>query len=117
MPDQRLIRIANGQGFWGDSPDAPLDQVRRGPIDYLTLDYSGVGFFRRELGNACRRRAVELGRLGGRAPDRNPRLIGGKNVVGHIDGEHVGGCPVVGADLPSPSLRPPMARESSLNRA
>jgi hypothetical protein len=34
-----LIRIANGQGFWGDSPDAPLDQVRRGPIDYLTLDY------------------------------------------------------------------------------
>ena len=33
------IRIANGQGFWGDSPDAPLDQVRRGPIDYLTLDY------------------------------------------------------------------------------
>ena len=34
-----MIRIANGQGFWGDSPDAPLDQVRRGPIDYLTLDY------------------------------------------------------------------------------
>ena len=33
------IRIANGQGFWGDSPDAPLDQVRRGPLDYLTLDY------------------------------------------------------------------------------
>ncbi len=34
-----MIRIANGQGFWGDSPDAPLEQVRRGPIDYLTLDY------------------------------------------------------------------------------
>src|ERR1700691_773221 len=34
-----MIRIANGQGFWGDSPDAPIDQVRRGPIDYLTLDY------------------------------------------------------------------------------
>jgi hypothetical protein len=34
-----VIRIANGQGFWGDSPDAPLEQVRRGPIDYLTLDY------------------------------------------------------------------------------
>ena len=34
-----MIRIANGQGFWGDSPDAPVDQVRRGPIDYLTLDY------------------------------------------------------------------------------
>jgi hypothetical protein len=37
--DTTLIRIANGQGFWGDSPDAPVDQVRRGPIDYLTLDY------------------------------------------------------------------------------
>ena len=34
-----MIRIANGQGFWGDSIDAPLQQVRRGAIDYLTLDY------------------------------------------------------------------------------
>src|SRR5215471_1356116 len=34
-----MIRIANGQGFWGDSLEAPVDQVRRGPIDYLTLDY------------------------------------------------------------------------------
>jgi hypothetical protein len=35
----RPIRIANGQGFWGDSPEAPLMQMRQGPIDYLTLDY------------------------------------------------------------------------------
>jgi Acyclic terpene utilisation family protein AtuA len=34
-----MIRIANGQGFWGDSLHAPLEQIRRGPIDYLTLDY------------------------------------------------------------------------------
>jgi len=34
-----MIRIANGQGFWGDSIDAPVEQVRLGPIDYLTLDY------------------------------------------------------------------------------
>jgi len=34
-----LIRIANGQGFWGDSLEAPLEQLRRGPLDYLTLDY------------------------------------------------------------------------------
>jgi hypothetical protein len=34
-----LIRIANGQGFWGDSLEAPLEQMRRGPLDYLTLDY------------------------------------------------------------------------------
>jgi hypothetical protein len=34
-----MIRIANGQGFWGDSLEAPVEQIRRGPIDYLTLDY------------------------------------------------------------------------------
>jgi hypothetical protein len=34
-----MIRIANGQGFWGDSLEAPVELVRRGPIDYLTLDY------------------------------------------------------------------------------
>lgn len=34
-----MIRIANGQGFWGDSLDAPLEQVMLGPIDYLTMDY------------------------------------------------------------------------------
>ncbi|MBH31550.1 MAG: ATPase [Candidatus Marinimicrobia bacterium] len=33
------VRIANGQGFWGDSIDAPLQLVESGNIDYLTLDY------------------------------------------------------------------------------
>ena len=33
------IRIAAGQGFWGDLPDAPVRQVQGGPIDYLMLDY------------------------------------------------------------------------------
>src|SRR5688572_8623966 len=33
------IRIASGQGFWGDLLTAPVDQVRNGPIDYLMLDY------------------------------------------------------------------------------
>ena len=36
--DQK-IRIAAGQGFWGDLPDAPVRQVEGGPIDYLMLDY------------------------------------------------------------------------------
>lgn len=36
---RETIRIASGQGFWGDRPDAPIDQVRRGPIDYLVMDY------------------------------------------------------------------------------
>src|SRR6266853_1660543 len=33
------IRIAAGQGFWGDLPEAPVRQVQEGPIDYLMLDY------------------------------------------------------------------------------
>ena len=35
----KKIRIANGQGFWGDSPQAPIDLVANGNIDYLTMDY------------------------------------------------------------------------------
>lgn len=34
-----VIRVAGGQGFWGDLLTAPVDQVRKGPIDYLMLDY------------------------------------------------------------------------------
>lgn len=34
-----VIRIASGQGFWGDLQRAPIDQARRGPIDYLVMDY------------------------------------------------------------------------------
>ena len=34
-----MIRIANAQGFWGDSLEAPFEQLRGGPIDYVTLDY------------------------------------------------------------------------------
>jgi hypothetical protein len=33
------VRIAAGQGFWGDSLDAPFRQVTGGPIDYLMMDY------------------------------------------------------------------------------
>jgi hypothetical protein len=36
---ERFLRIANGQGFWGDSVDAPVRLVEEGPLDYLTLDY------------------------------------------------------------------------------
>ena len=35
----RVVRVASGQGFWGDSLDAPRQQVERGPVDYLMLDY------------------------------------------------------------------------------
>lgn len=33
------IRIASGQGFWGDLIDAPYDQVTKGDVDYLVMDY------------------------------------------------------------------------------
>lgn len=35
----KTIRIASGQGFWGDMLEAPVKQVEGGPIDYLMLDY------------------------------------------------------------------------------
>jgi hypothetical protein len=33
------IRIASGQGFWGDLIDAPVKQASQGQIDYLVMDY------------------------------------------------------------------------------
>ena len=36
---KRPIRIASGQGFWGDWLEAPIRQVEGGPIDYLMMDY------------------------------------------------------------------------------
>ena len=35
----KQIKIANGQGFWGDSIDAPKELIRSADINYLTLDY------------------------------------------------------------------------------
>jgi hypothetical protein len=36
---KELIKVASGQGFWGDLLDAPVRQVAGGEIDYLMLDY------------------------------------------------------------------------------
>src|SRR6188768_302925 len=36
---KETVTVAGGQGFWGDLLTAPVDQVRKGPIDYLMLDY------------------------------------------------------------------------------
>lgn len=36
---KEFIRIASGQGFWGDLPNAPVNQVKQGQIDYLVMDY------------------------------------------------------------------------------
>lgn len=34
-----MIRIASGQGYWGDWGQAPALQIKGGPIDYLVMDY------------------------------------------------------------------------------
>ncbi len=39
MSAGKVIRVGGGQGFWGDSLDAPRRQVEGGPLDYLMLDY------------------------------------------------------------------------------
>ena len=36
---QSIVRVASGQGFWGDWLEAPRRQVEGGDIDYLMLDY------------------------------------------------------------------------------
>ncbi|MDQ2746024.1 MAG: DUF1446 domain-containing protein, partial [Acidobacteriota bacterium] len=36
---KQTVRVAGGQGFWGDLLTAPVNQVRGGQIDYLMLDY------------------------------------------------------------------------------
>jgi len=39
MTARKIVRIAAGQGFWGDWLEAPIRQVEGGDIDYLVLDY------------------------------------------------------------------------------
>ncbi|UCC25516.1 MAG: DUF1446 domain-containing protein [Gemmatimonadales bacterium] len=39
MAERTHIRIASGQGFWGDDLEAPVRQVEGGAIDYLVMDY------------------------------------------------------------------------------
>ena len=36
---KKMIRVANAQGFWGDSLLGPKRLVEEGPVDYLTFDY------------------------------------------------------------------------------
>ncbi len=35
----KRVRIGNGCGFWGDQLDAPVELVKTGRLDYLTLEY------------------------------------------------------------------------------
>jgi hypothetical protein len=33
------VRVGNGSGFWGDSPEGPYQLMQLGRLDYLTADY------------------------------------------------------------------------------
>jgi hypothetical protein len=35
----KTVRIGNGSGFWGDSPEGPYQLMASGQVDYLTMDY------------------------------------------------------------------------------
>ena len=37
--EKKTIRIGGGQGFWGDSPDAAIDMVKHGNLNYMACDY------------------------------------------------------------------------------
>ena len=39
MNEDKVIRIGGGQGFWGDSPDAAIDMVKDGNLNYMACDY------------------------------------------------------------------------------
>ena len=39
MTRPEIVRVAAGQGFWGDWLEAPYRQVTGGPVDYLMMDY------------------------------------------------------------------------------
>jgi hypothetical protein len=39
MSAAKIVRVAAGQGFWGDWLEAPRRQVEGGDVDYLMLDY------------------------------------------------------------------------------
>jgi hypothetical protein len=87
----RTIRIGNGQGFWGDNVDAPVELLRGGPIDYIGMDYLAevtlsimmrqklkdprtgyatdfIGFVRRVLKEAKERNVRILANAGGLNP-------------------------------------------------
>src|ERR1700722_3657107 len=87
-----MIRIANGQGFWGDWLEAPVRLVDQGPIDFLVLDYLAevtMSILQKQkqenpaLGYA-RDFPPLIGRLADKLKDRNIKVVanaGGVNPV------------------------------------
>src|SRR3954453_20634474 len=87
-----MIRIANGQGLWGDWLEAPVRLVEQGPIDYLALDYLAEVTMsilqKQKLGDPALGYARDfpplMGRLSHQLHDRGVRVIanaGGVNPI------------------------------------
>jgi hypothetical protein len=90
----KTVRVANGQGFWGDSVDAPLALLEGGPIDYLGLDYLAEVtlsiMMRQKLRNPAAGYATDFVEFVRRAL---PRLVeGGVRVVTNAGGLNPRAC-------------------------
>ncbi|MEX2641343.1 MAG: acyclic terpene utilization AtuA family protein [Balneolales bacterium] len=77
---KKTIRIASGQGFWGDLPKAPVDQVKKGDIDYLMMDYLA------EVTMSILQKQKNKNPLSGYAPDFVEVI---KSILPEISGQRV----------------------------
>ena len=78
-----MIRIANGQGFWGDWLEAPVRLVEQGPIDFLVLDYLAevtMSILQKQKQDDSRLGYARdfpplIGRLAGKLKDRGIKVV------------------------------------------
>src|SRR5919202_1221307 len=102
------IRIANGQGFWGDSLDAPIEQVRRGPIDYLTLDYLAEITMSIMQKQRARDPVIEVARRRGFGGRVRVGIVAGDDIMHRLDDFIARGVELQNLDTGEPlaSIRP-----------
>ena len=92
--------IAAGQGFWGDWLEAPVRQVRGGPIDYLVLDYLAevtMSILQKQRSRATRRRVRPRFRHADGADPARHRRARGIRVISNAGGVNPRACARGGA--------------------